>query len=41
MQGGGTAIFAAVPLNIMNTGTADYLVTGKKNHSFYIFNKIG
>jgi len=30
MQGGGTGIFAAVPLNIMNTGTADYLVTGKK-----------
>lgn len=29
MQGGGTGIFAAVPLNIMNTGTADYLVTGK------------
>ncbi|KYN15526.1 Phosphoserine aminotransferase [Trachymyrmex cornetzi] len=29
MQGGGTAIFAAIPLNIMNTGTAaDYLVTG-------------
>ncbi|XP_014469140.1 PREDICTED: probable phosphoserine aminotransferase [Dinoponera quadriceps] len=28
MQGGGTGIFAAVPLNIMNTGTADYLVTG-------------
>jgi len=29
MQGGGTAIFAAIPLNIMNTGTADYLVTGE------------
>ncbi|KAG5331509.1 SERC aminotransferase, partial [Acromyrmex heyeri] len=28
MQGGGTAIFAAIPLNIMNTGSADYLVTG-------------
>lgn len=28
MQGGGTGIFAAIPLNIMNTGTADYLVTG-------------
>ncbi|KAL0101541.1 hypothetical protein PUN28_018990 [Cardiocondyla obscurior] len=28
MQGGGTGLFAAVPLNIMNTGTADYLVTG-------------
>lgn len=30
MQGGGTGIFAAVPLNIMNTGTADYLVTGER-----------
>ncbi|XP_032680392.1 probable phosphoserine aminotransferase [Odontomachus brunneus] len=28
MQGGGTGQFAAIPLNIMNTGTADYLVTG-------------
>ncbi|XP_011050445.1 PREDICTED: phosphoserine aminotransferase-like isoform X2 [Acromyrmex echinatior] len=28
MQGGGTAIFAAIPLNIMNTGSADYIVTG-------------
>lgn len=28
MQGGGTGIFAAIPLNILNTGTADYLVTG-------------
>ncbi|EFN85445.1 probable phosphoserine aminotransferase [Harpegnathos saltator] len=28
MQGGGTGIFAAIPMNIMNTGTADYLVTG-------------
>ncbi|XP_072758974.1 LOW QUALITY PROTEIN: phosphoserine aminotransferase [Anoplolepis gracilipes] len=28
MQGGGTGIFAAVPLNILKTGTADYLVTG-------------
>lgn len=30
MQGGGTGLFAAVPMNIMNTGTADYLVTGEK-----------
>lgn len=29
MQGGGTGIFAAIPLNMMTTGTADYLVTGK------------
>lgn len=29
MQGGGTGIFAAVPLNMMATDTADYLVTGK------------
>ena len=29
MQGGGTGLFAAVPLNMMNTGTADYIVTGK------------
>nr|XP_012225426.1 PREDICTED: probable phosphoserine aminotransferase [Linepithema humile] len=28
MQGGGTGMFAAVPLNIMHTGTADYFVTG-------------
>ncbi|CAK9795485.1 Probable phosphoserine aminotransferase [Anthophora quadrimaculata] len=28
MQGGGTGSFAAVPLNIMTTGTADYIVTG-------------
>ena len=28
MQGGGTGIFAAVPLNMMTTGTADYIVTG-------------
>lgn len=31
MQGGGTGIFAAIPLNMMKTGTADYFVTGKKN----------
>lgn len=30
MQGGGTGIFAAIPLNMMKTGTADYFVTGKK-----------
>jgi len=30
MQGGGTGMFAAVPLNIMHTGIADYLVSGKK-----------
>ena len=30
MQGGGTGIFAALPLNLMKkTGTADYIVTGK------------
>lgn len=29
MQGGGTGLFAAVPLNLMNrTGSADYIVTG-------------
>lgn len=29
MQGGGTGLFAAVPLNLMGkTGTADYVVTG-------------
>ncbi|XP_078037614.1 phosphoserine aminotransferase [Augochlora pura] len=28
MQGGGTAQFAAIPLNMMTTGTADYIVTG-------------
>lgn len=30
MQGGGTGLFAAVPLNLMSrTGTADYIVTGE------------
>lgn len=29
LQGGGTGLFAAVPLNMMQTGTADYIVTGK------------
>lgn len=29
MQGGGTGLFAAIPLNMMKTGTADYIVTGK------------
>ncbi|XP_076296874.1 phosphoserine aminotransferase [Lasioglossum baleicum] len=28
MQGGGTGQFAAIPLNMMTTGTADYIVTG-------------
>uniref|UniRef100_T1J3S3 Phosphoserine aminotransferase n=1 Tax=Strigamia maritima TaxID=126957 RepID=T1J3S3_STRMM len=28
LQGGGTGQFAAVPLNLMNTGQADYVVTG-------------
>ncbi|KAL2724633.1 putative phosphoserine aminotransferase [Vespula maculifrons] len=28
MQGGGTGLFAAIPLNLMTTGTADYIVTG-------------
>ncbi|KAK1134919.1 hypothetical protein K0M31_007685 [Melipona bicolor] len=28
MQGGGTGLFAAVPLNMMRTGSADYIVTG-------------
>ncbi|XP_003706278.1 phosphoserine aminotransferase [Megachile rotundata] len=28
MQGGGTGLFAAVPLNMMTTGSADYIVTG-------------
>uniref|UniRef100_A0ABD2VVN9 phosphoserine transaminase n=1 Tax=Trichogramma kaykai TaxID=54128 RepID=A0ABD2VVN9_9HYME len=28
MQGGGTGLFSAVPLNMMTTGTADYIVTG-------------
>ncbi|KAJ8673930.1 hypothetical protein QAD02_005192 [Eretmocerus hayati] len=28
MQGGGTGLFSAVPLNMMKTGTADYIVTG-------------
>ncbi|XP_017878711.1 probable phosphoserine aminotransferase [Ceratina calcarata] len=28
MQGGGVGLFAAVPLNMMTTGTADYIVTG-------------
>lgn len=34
MQGGGTGIFAAVPLNMMTTGTADYIVTGKFKKNF-------
>ena len=39
MQGGGTEIFAAVPLNMMNeSGTADYLVTGKNNMYIMRFN---
>lgn len=30
MQGGGTGMFAAVCMNLMNrTGKADYIVTGK------------
>lgn len=28
MQGGGTGLFAAIPLNMMATGVADYIVTG-------------
>lgn len=28
IQGGGTGLFAAIPLNMMTTGTADYIVTG-------------
>ncbi|XP_001600620.1 probable phosphoserine aminotransferase [Nasonia vitripennis] len=28
LQGGGTGLFAAVPLNMMKTGSADYIVTG-------------
>ncbi|XP_047342887.1 phosphoserine aminotransferase isoform X2 [Vespa velutina] len=28
MQGGGTGLFAAIPLNLMTTGAADYIVTG-------------
>jgi hypothetical protein len=30
MQGGGTGMFAAIPMNIMNTGSADYIVTGER-----------
>lgn len=31
LQGGGTGLFAAVPLNLMSeTGCADYIVTGEK-----------
>ena len=30
MQGGATGLFAAVPLNLLNSsGSADYIVTGK------------
>ncbi|XP_026481823.1 probable phosphoserine aminotransferase [Ctenocephalides felis] len=28
LQGGGTGMFAAIPLNILKTGVADYVVTG-------------
>ncbi|XP_023245275.1 probable phosphoserine aminotransferase isoform X3 [Copidosoma floridanum] len=28
LQGGGSGLFAAVPLNMMKTGSADYIVTG-------------
>lgn len=28
LQGGGTGLFAAIPLNLMTTGSADYIVTG-------------
>ena len=36
MQGGGTGIFAAVPLNMMKeSGTADYLVTGEKIYNIF------
>ena len=28
LQGGATGMFAAIPLNIQKTGTADYIVTG-------------
>jgi len=29
MQGGGTGLFAAVPLNLIShTGSADYIITG-------------
>ncbi|XP_011496325.1 PREDICTED: phosphoserine aminotransferase [Ceratosolen solmsi marchali] len=28
LQGGGTGLFAAIPLNMMTTGSADYIVTG-------------
>lgn len=36
MQGGGTGLFAAVPLNLMSeTGCADYIVTGKISEKEY------
>jgi phosphoserine aminotransferase len=28
LQGGGTGLFAAIPLNMMINGSADYIVTG-------------
>jgi phosphoserine aminotransferase len=40
MQGGGTGLFAAVPLNLMpETGCADYIVTGKKSEIEYYSEK--
>lgn len=33
LQGGGAGQFAAVPLNLMHTGSADYLVTGSWSQS--------
>lgn len=35
LQGGGTGMFAAVPLNLLNSSeTADYIVTGRSNCYF-------
>lgn len=37
LQGGGTGMFAGVPLNLMSrTGTADYVVTGTRNVIIYL-----
>lgn len=41
LQGGGTGLFAAVPLNLISeTGCADYIVTGEKTGQNISMNRI-
>ena len=41
LQGGGTGLFAAVALNLIGrTGSADYIVTGKKKFTAEICSQL-